>query len=220
MNTIAYSPPSNISTPAVPLRWLALGGVVGPLVYAVAWLVLGVLSPGYTAWGVHIAPYSPISQSISGLGLGITAPYMNAAFVLNGVLTLLAAIGIAARVPRWRRTIFIALALPGIGSILDGIFTLESFLGHTAGFALVLTTIVGFPLTGWLLRGMGGWTRISTCLLAAGPLTLVLAIAYFATFSPTPEGALTGVAGLTERLLVVQIQLWYVVLGWRAFRQT
>ncbi len=218
MNTIAYSPPS-ISTPAVPLRWLALGGVLGPLVYTVAWLVLGLLSPGYTAWGVHIAPYSPISQSISGLGLGVTAPYMNAAFVLNGVLTLLAAVGIAARLPQSRRTVFIALALPGIGSILDGVFTLESFLGHTAGFALALTSIIGFPLTGSLLRRMGGWTRISTCLLAAGPLTLVLAIAYFATFSPTPEGALTGVAGLTERLLVLEIQLWYVVLGWRAFRQ-
>ena len=44
MNTIAYSPPS-ISTPAMPLRWLALGGVLGPLVYTVAWLVLGLLSP-------------------------------------------------------------------------------------------------------------------------------------------------------------------------------
>ena len=74
-------------------------------------------------------------------------------------------------------------------------------------------------MTGSLLRRQGGWTRISTCLLAAGPLTLALAIAYFATFSPTPEGALTGVAGLTERLLVLEIQLWYVVLGWRAFRQ-
>ncbi|HLZ31621.1 MAG TPA: DUF998 domain-containing protein [Chloroflexota bacterium] len=219
MNTIAASPPG-ISTPAVPLRWLPLGGVLGPLGYTVAWLVLGMLSPGYTAWGVHIAPYSPISQSISGLGLGVTAPYMNAAFVLNGVLMLLAAIGIAAPLPRSRRTVFIALALPGIGSILDGVFTLESFLGHTAGFALALTSIIGFPLTGALVRRLGGWTRISTCLLAAGPLTLVLAIAYFVTFSPTPEGALTGVAGLTERLLVLELQLWYAVLGWRAFRHT
>jgi hypothetical protein len=42
-------------------------------------------------------------------------------------------------------------------------------------------------------------------------------------FSPpsprTSEGALTGVAGLTERLLVLEIQLSCVVLGWRAFRR-
>ncbi len=204
--TIAYWPPS-ISTPALPLHWLAVGGVLGPFVYTAAWLVLGVLSPGYTAWGVHFAPYSPLSQSISGLGLGVTAPYMNAAFVLNGVLTLLAALGIAARLPRSRRTVLIALALPGIGSIMDGVFTLESFVGHTAGFALALTSIIGFPLTGAVLRRLGAWTRIGRCLLAAGPLTLALAIAYFATFSPTPEGALTGVAGLTERLLVLEMQV-------------
>src|SRR5204862_3608110 len=106
-------------------RWLALGAVGGPVMFTVVWLALGFVSPGYTAWGVHIAPYSPISQSISGLGLGVTAPYINAAFVLNGILTLLAAVGIAARLPQSRRTAFIALALPGICSILDGVFTLE-----------------------------------------------------------------------------------------------
>ena len=46
-------------------RWLALGAVGGPVLFTVAWLALGFVSPGYTAWGVHIAPYSPISQSKS-----------------------------------------------------------------------------------------------------------------------------------------------------------
>lgn len=46
---------------------------------------LGFLSPGYTLWGTHIAPYSPVSQPVSGLGLGPTAPFMNAAFVLSGI---------------------------------------------------------------------------------------------------------------------------------------
>ena len=51
-------------------RWLALGAIVGPVLFTLAWVVLGFLSPGYTAWGIRIAPYSPISQPISGLGLG------------------------------------------------------------------------------------------------------------------------------------------------------
>jgi hypothetical protein len=29
----------------------------------------------------------------------------------------------------------------------------------------------------------------------------------------------TGVAGLTERILVVELQFWYVALGWLAFRR-
>jgi hypothetical protein len=38
--------------------------------------VLGFLSPGYTLFGTLIAPYSPISQPISGLGLGPTGAFM------------------------------------------------------------------------------------------------------------------------------------------------
>src|SRR5690242_11388587 len=76
------------------MRWFALGAVIGPILFTLAWLVLGFLSPGYTAWGTWISPYSPISQGISGLGLGITAPFMNAAFVLSGLLMLLGVIGI------------------------------------------------------------------------------------------------------------------------------
>src|SRR5579884_1610384 len=69
-------------------RWLALGAVVGPILFTLTWVILGFLSPGYTAWGVRVAPYSPLSQPISGLGLGPTGPYMNAAFVLTGLMVM------------------------------------------------------------------------------------------------------------------------------------
>lgn len=69
------------------IRWLALGAIAGPVLFTLAWVILGVLSPGYTAWGTRIAPYSSLSQPISGLGLGPTAPFMNAAFVLRGLLS-------------------------------------------------------------------------------------------------------------------------------------
>src|SRR5258706_14210935 len=63
-------------------RWLALGAVAGPVLFTLAWLVLGFLSPGYTAWGVRVAPYSPISQGIRRLGLGVTRPYINTAMLI------------------------------------------------------------------------------------------------------------------------------------------
>src|SRR5258708_8867844 len=74
-------------------RWLALGAIAGPVLFTLAWLVLGFLSPGYTAWGVRVAPYSPISPGISGLGLRDPAPYMNTAFLLCGVLLLAGVVG-------------------------------------------------------------------------------------------------------------------------------
>src|SRR5438093_13074023 len=75
-------------------RWLALGAVAGPVLFTLAWFVLGFLSPGFTLFGTLIAPYSSISQPISGLGLGPTGPFMNAAFVLGGLLLLAGVIGI------------------------------------------------------------------------------------------------------------------------------
>ena len=79
-------------TPAASLRLLAEHPtyrrlIMGWVVWgfgSLAWFVLGFLSPGYTIFGTVIAPYSPISQPISGLGLGTTGPFMNAAFVLGG----------------------------------------------------------------------------------------------------------------------------------------
>jgi hypothetical protein len=70
-----------------------------PDLFTAAWLVLGFISPGYTVSGTRISPYSPITQPISGLGLGKTAPYMNAAFILTGLLLLAGVIGIVRSLP-------------------------------------------------------------------------------------------------------------------------
>lgn len=204
-------------------RVLALGAIAGPVLLTTAWLVLGFVSPGYTLWGTHIAPYSAMSQPFSGLGLGPTALYMNTAFVVTGLLLIAGAYGVFACIPdmspksRWLATLL--LALPGVGSVLDGLFDLEHFLLHFAGFVLALSVIAGFPIVGFMLRPLPRWRRMGTALLAAGPITLGLAVLYFATFTPTVEGVQHGIAGLTERILVVELQAWYVALGWAAVRR-
>jgi hypothetical protein len=200
---------------------LELGAVAGPVVLTLAWLVLGFVSPGYYLWGTHVAPYSPVTQPISGLGLGTTAPFMNSAFVVSGLLMVVGVYGIFERLPEMpARYIFAALlALPGLGSMLDGFFTFQSFFVHFLGFGLALTPAVTFPVAGIFLRRIPSWKSLGTGLLAAGPLTALLAVLYFATFTPTVHGIQTGIAGLTERLLIVEILAWYVALGWTAFRK-
>ena len=203
--------------------WLALGAVAGPVLLTLAWFVLGFISPGYTMWGTRIAPYSIISQPLSGLGLGPTGPFMNAAFIASGLLIVVGAIGVFGAIPelspsaRWIGTAL--FALPGLGSVMDGIFTLEHFLFHFLGFGLALTTVVGFPVIGFLLRRVRGWRGFGSWLMVAGPVTLALTVLYFATFTPTIEGVRHGVAGLTERILVLELQAWYVAIGWLAFRR-
>lgn len=205
-------------------RWLALGAVVGPVLFTLAWFVLGFLSPGFTIFGTLIAPYSPISAGISGLGLGPTALYMNAAFVLGGLLTLVGVVSSMHSIreiggaARWGYTVL--LALSPLGMAVDGIFTLESFFPHLVGFLLgAATPILSFLFTGFLLRRIPRWRRFGSWLLLGSPLTLALLVLYFMTFSPTAAGARTGVAGLTERILVIEVYAWFVAMGWKAFHQ-
>ncbi|TMC56067.1 MAG: DUF998 domain-containing protein, partial [Chloroflexota bacterium] len=205
-------------------RWLALGAVAGPVLFTLAWFILGFLSPGYTAWGTRIAPYSPISQGISGLGLGITAPFMNTAFVFSGLLILAGVVSIfqgireMGALARWSCTVL--LALSPLGMAVDGIFTLESFLPHMVGFLLAAASpVLSFVVVGLLLRRIPRWRWLGSWLLLASPLTLVLLVLYFLTFSPTVAGTQTGVAGLTERILVVEVLAWFVAMGWLAFRR-
>jgi hypothetical protein len=203
-------------------RWLALGAIAGPVVFTLGWFVLGFVSPGYTMWGVHVAPYSAVSQPLSGLGLGPTGPYMNAAFILSGLLMIAGAVGVFASIselgPIARWTCTALLAVPGLGAVIDGIFTFENFLPHFLGFGLALTTVVGFPVVGFILRRIPSWRRFGTWLVVAGPLTLALTVLYFMTFTPTIEGIQHGIAGLTERTLVLELDAWYVAIGWLAFQ--
>jgi hypothetical protein len=205
-------------------RRLALCAVAGPVLFTLGWFVLGFISPGYTMWGARIAPYSIISQPLSGLGLGTTGPMMNATFILSGLLMVAGAVGVFSSIPelgptaRWIGTVL--LALPGLGAVIDGIFTLEHFFLHFVGFGLALTTVVGFPVVGLLLRRVPAWRGFGSWLIAAGPLTLALTFLYFVTFTPTIEGVQHGIAGLTERLLVLELQAWYVAIGWLAFNKS
>jgi hypothetical protein len=240
MNTASHHPIDNATTPvligegfakpaalATPkaIRWLALGAVAGPVLFTLAWVVLGFLSPGYTAWGTRIAPYSPISQPISGLGLGPTAPFMNATFVLSGLLILVGVVGIfqgireMGTLARWSCTVL--LALSPLGMVVDGFFTLESILPHTAGFLLgCATPVLSFVVIGLLLRRVKSFRRFGNWLLLGSPLKLALLILYFLTFSPTLAGIQTGVAGLTERILGIEVQAWFVAMGALAFRRS
>jgi hypothetical membrane protein len=213
----------NSAVKSVTRSYLALGAVVGPILFTLAWVVLGFVNTGYTLWGVHVAHYSAIQQQISALGVGNTAPFMNLAFVTTGVLLLMGTIGIfrvlrsdlSPRAYKWGLALWL---LPGIGCITDGIFTFEQAFLHFIGFGFSLLSIFGFIFTGLALRRSFATKHTARWLMSAGPLTAALTILFFATFTPTAAGQLTGIAGLTERLLVTEILWWYVVMGWMAFQ--
>lgn len=204
------------------MHWLTAAAIVGPVFFTLVWFTLGFISPGYPLWDLWIAPYSALSQPISGLGLGQTAPVMNTAFVLVGVFMIVGVIGVLGSMPelswrtRWACTLL--LSLPGIGAIMDGLFTLESFMLHMVGFLLALSVIIGFLVTGLVLRGVPQWKQFGSWLILGSPLTLLLAVLFFATFNPEAAGTGVGMGGLAQRILILQIHFWFVALGWKAFK--
>lgn len=219
------SHPTSSPVPA-PNRWarvLALGAVVGPILFTATWLVLGVVSDGYTLWDHTFTDYSPISQPISGLGIGATAPYMNTAFVLTGLLLIVGVGGVMRATSPGRRLPRVTtglLALTGVGQAMCGIFTLEAMMPHSIGFQLALgAPIVSFLLASRHFRRVPGWERFGSWLRLGSPVTLVLLVAFFLTFQPTADGAEHGIAGLVQRIGVIEVFAWFVAMGWMAFRR-
>jgi hypothetical protein len=219
----------NPAAPAIPeaTRWLALGAVAGPALFTLAWFVLGFLSPGFTIFGTLIAPYSPISQPISGLGLGSTAAFMNTAFVLSGILLMAGVIGVfqtptirTSSGPALRWACAALLALSPLGLMVAGSFTLEEPLPHLIGFLLATgIPVLSFLVAGFFLRGIPRWRRLGTWLLLGSPLTLVLVVLFFLTFDQAATVAGQGVAGLTQRILALEVLAWFVAMGWLGFRR-
>src|SRR4051812_44872727 len=93
-------------------RWLALGAVVGPIFFILAYTILGFLRPGY----------SLVSMPVSGLGIGPNAQVMNASFIIMGLLIFVGVIGIfqnmkeLGAVARW--SCMILFELSPIGAII------------------------------------------------------------------------------------------------------
>src|SRR5262245_35673132 len=77
---VDLAPPGQIDLASpVAARRLALGAAVGPVLFTLAWIVLGLLQPTtVTPYGVAGGVSGAISQPISGLGVGPHAAPFNA----------------------------------------------------------------------------------------------------------------------------------------------
>jgi hypothetical membrane protein len=190
--------------------------------FTATWLILGWFNHGYTVFDTVIESYSVVHQPISGLGLGSTATAMNTAFVVYGVAAVAGAIGtsglLARRDTAARRAALIPMALHGVGAVLVGVFTLESMALHSLGFLLVLAPVVTF-VVGRRLGARPETRRIGRALeRVAAPTTVLLLVAFLATFDADAAGRGAGFAGLTQRALILDLQLWLATIGVVALR--
>jgi hypothetical membrane protein len=179
-------------------RWLALGAVVGPVLGTLVWIVLGFVRPGY----------SPISQPVSALGIGPNGAFMDAAFMLDGLLCMVAVIAVFQGLKnelgtggRWTCTAL--LLLSPFGLLWVGVFTMNTLALHLVGAQLAFATpILALPIAGFVLRHIPHWRRFGTWMLViGGPLTLALLVGFITSVPVSERVAGGGSYGVWERAL-------------------
>lgn len=199
-------------------RWLALAGVVGPILYVVIFTLAGFLRPGY----------SPVRQSISTLGVGANAWLLNTDALVFGALLFAFAIGFFLLMQQVINkggliTCLVLLILSSIGAINTALFPAASGtagLHWTLGFLLgLLPLVVVYAIAGWQWRQVSDWRGCSWYSLATALGSVVFILLSFILLAPRSAsgGPSSQIGGLVERILVLIVFAWHVVVGWRLF---
>ena len=196
------------------MRWLALGGVAGPMLFTTVVALCASMQPDYS----HVA------QFISELGATGTphAGVMNfAGFVAGGVGIGAFGLSLASTLPAsgWARSVSVLSSLFGVGLVLAGVFPCTpgcpqetATLHDGVSAAAFVSAIAGIALSTLLFRSSPAWRPLwgYSAFSSVAALCLLIVMA-----SSIDARTLTG---LWQRLLVGTLFLWYAVAGIHAFR--
>jgi len=181
----------------------------------------------FTLAGFLRPGYSPIHQAISDLGVGQGGWLLDGSLVITCLLLIAFTVGFAwcmrpVLSRGWRWSSAALLALHGLGLAVAGLFTeapstltIHWLVGASLAF---FGPVVAFLIIGLALRRDPLWRGWGISLLAASLVTLVLIAMMFWAFTPGTTPVRLG--GLMERVVMIEIEIWYIVLGWRIFVPT
>jgi hypothetical membrane protein len=202
--------------PSQVVRLAALGGVVGPTLFAVLVLLGGVLTTGYT----HVG------QKISELG-GEHAEYallQSANFIVLGVFTLGFAWALARTMgPPYRGPMLIGLFAVSSG-IGNGMFQCDvACAGETAeGLLHNLTGLLGFlaAIAGMLILARR-WREDPEWRVHAGSTrnSAVVAVGGLVWFIATQALDAQAFSGVAQRVFVAALLVWIVATALKLYRQ-
>ena len=208
-------------------RWLLLGGVIGPVVFVAAFLVLGATREGYDA----------ARTMVSQLSLGDQGWQMIAAFVVGGVLIAGFAVGLRGALGGGPGSTWgpILVGVAGVGLVVAGVFVTDPALGYPAGaptgfptassshgvihLLAALGVFVGLPAAEIVMArrfradGNGGWALYSWLTAGVGLAAYALAVA-----GPSGVDALLPVVGIMQRISIVVGFGWIAQLAWHVSR--
>ncbi len=200
--------------------WVGLAGVAGVALLVLADVVGSLQRPDY----------SPISQTISDLGVGNNGWLIDASLVVLGLCLTGVAVAFyrTVRPPRsgvLRFAATLLLACVGVGYLVAGVFPETQLQYHYTGAALVfLGSLLGFPTAGILLRRDPEWRSWGNRSLLASLVLVVLVgvMGYtFASYTFDADGLYRSGAwgGLMERIVFGVILLWFGVAGYLSWHR-
>jgi hypothetical membrane protein len=212
----------------VPTTLLLAAGVAGPILFVLAFTVLGAIRPGF----------APMRQFVSLLSLSDDGWTMTLTFLVSGGLVIAGAVGIrrSLRTGPGCRWIPRLAGLAGVGLVVAGIFPTDPLQGYPPGtpeglplsgswhagihVLAALLLFVGLPVASFIAarrfaaEGQGGWTTYS---LASGIVMIVANAATSAT--PGTVGLFPDIAGLLQRVSLIAGLGWLALLSLRTMRE-
>ncbi len=192
-----------------------IAGIVGPVIWWVGSIMLGLMRPSY----------NPVNKQISYLS-AVGAPYAGVQqfnFYILGASVIVFAIGLLVWSNRgWRLLIGVPLLVVfGAGVIMGGYFQLDpdnlqaatTHYHELAALVAFPSAILGIAITSWGLNHDARWPNYRNRYLPLGIAILALGLLawHMMSISPGLEGPAGEQAGLSQRLFLL------VLTGWVAY---
>lgn len=200
----------------IPPQLLALGGVAGPILYTLVFILAGFFHPGY----------SSLEQPISNLGaLEPNAWIQNANFVVSGLLFIAFAFGFFQMLRpmssgQWLKVSTVFLVLSGVGLACAGFFhtdipgfpptTVHGVIHNIIFFVVYLSLLIALFIIGWHLRKIPFWRGY-------GWYSIITGLVMIGLFFGLGAASTHHLGGLFQRIFELEAYAWYVVMGLRLF---
>lgn len=199
------------------LKFLALGGVIGPILFTVTTLICSDLRPGY----------SHIHHFISELGATGTpdASLMNwMGFIPSGILISSFGLSLTLILPKkiLARSGSVLLMIFGLGMTIVGFFScdagcpregsLENNIHDQISGPIFLCAILGILLLGVTFRRLPCWKKLWLYSIISAILSIVFLILLINSLDAYRN------TGMWQRLLLLTLFLWFAITGVHAFK--
>ncbi len=206
MNTVKDDSQVVTSTESALIRWAAMAGIAGPVLFTAGFLVQEQLKRG---------EYDPIKEVVSALAAGDRGWMQQLNFIALGVLTMVFAVGLHRGLPPGRTGIVgpAALFISGAANVLAAIFPLrEDATGATydpgghqiAGMLFFASSTVALIALSRRCPADPRWGAIGRWILAAGVM-MALSFPLMGVLVLPDDAPLHDWAGLAQRLIILAL---------------